>query len=928
MAPDARYRLRRAKSTPSVQKRRQAPMVAEPLDPEVAKRHALAAASCAMAHARERTSNDSRGSGDQQRGDEKPVNFSVPQRRRQSSIRCTDDDGPVSRVSAADISTPAVGLSSENDQSVDLTVREFQCLDFQDCSAPSSYRRLRKARSMFSTRLRGGTAAAKTSKETNSESQTIDVDDENEHNRPLRHSMSFFHGNDPSSGGLRRIKSQSAAAQLARSHLFENKEAETEHYRRPSLLSRRHPHEQKPFRKTFRTTRDMSPDDDASPAGTRWSSGTGLHMKARAFSITIKKRLRQVFGRSQFNEESPEPQLASPSNLDGSVMNRWDMQSNPGAILSERFPLLMILHRFSHVVSDENRPPTIRTMRSSDSISTSVSRVTSWTDSTAGNTVTTRHTADRNRLSIIQENGDIDYGCADYDDYPIGRTSTDPPKRTSTVQYKGRPIDSQRVYSALMKRIHQTAAKDGERIVSAGTVKGGPAVPERASSICSQYSNRTAPQTPSDVSMKTARTSFGVDLHLQSVQSRSSLRSDYPGENYNVPRGSSVRRSKISLREPESTFFPSTAFAKPETPSPYRLAMNSIRESEDHSEDESGSVIMSKTVRTGSASDSPSVYSRTPSGHILSQESLPFDSDAFERPQPGMATIFTSHGTSYNSPKIGSFTAETRAGPTAEWKSWMNSQINKIDDSGSCRLPRGPLSRDHYREEAQIDGEGQQTIAVDDLRVSVGREGRASPRAKEMNISRNISDRSPLMELQIPGRSNFSRPLSRQTNTPVTLLPRLPSDGSVRVAPGSFQTHGYPSSSLISSPDRFSLAKSNESIDNPESPTPRRTLRASREARWHRSPVTRSTIRPIVDKNDAKAVQFRSIRSIQDNSKLTKENMRNFGASYDTESAEMHQQLQGIHSTIDSKRMVDLFLSSRRGQREDSEDAGTGPVFL
>ncbi|KAL1967719.1 hypothetical protein VTN77DRAFT_2976 [Rasamsonia byssochlamydoides] len=917
MASDTGYRLRRAKSAPSVQKRRQAPLPPEPLDPEVAKRHAMAAASHAMAQARERSSHGSRGSGDQPGGDEKPAHFSIPQRRRPSGIRFTDDDRPVSQMSVASISTPApraVNHSSENDPSVDLpSIREFQGLE---CETPSSYRRLRKARSMFSTRHRGGTVAPKSPKEMNSVESQPDAYGGSEHNRTLRHSMSFFHGNDPSAHGLRRIKSQNAAVQLAHSQYLEDQETGMQQERRPSLLSRRNRYEQKPFRKTFRTTREMSPDDDdASPAGTRWSSGTGLQMKARAFSITIKKRLKRVFGRSQFTEEHPpEPRPhASPSNFGDYVANRWDMQSQrqdatglPPHSQADETPNG---YTFGQIVSDENRPPTLRTMRSSESIATSVSRVTSWTDSTAGNTVTTRHTADRTRLSIIQEYGDSDRRYSD--DYDNNSAAC--PKRTPTVQHVGRSIDSQRVYSALMKRINQAAAKDGEKVVSAGTVKERLPVPERASSICSQYSNCSIRHTASDLSMKTARTSFGTELQLQNAQSRSPLRPDYSGNKCSLSQSPSVRR-KASLREPESTFFPSTSYAKPKTPSPYRLAMNSIRESEDHSEDETGSVVVSKTVDPGSASDSPSVYSRTTSGHVASQENLGLDSDSFEPPQPGMATIFTSNGTPYNSPKKA---GSLRLKPSTEWKSWMNSQINKIDDFESLRLSKGPWSRDHYREETQIDGETQQASAADSLPISAsGDDRRASlQRAKEGNTSRNVSDRSPLMELKIPAQSNFSRPLSRQTTAPVVVPAR--SSPSNSLSRCSYQESGsHPSSRFASNPDRFSFAKSNESIENPESPTPRRSLRAAREARLHRSPVARSTIRAVVDK-DARAVQFRSIRS----GRFTNENTR-----HDMESAEMHKQLQGIHSTIDSKRMVDLFLSSRRVQRGESEDGGT--VFL
>jgi multidrug efflux pump subunit AcrB len=75
----AERQIRRAKSASSVPRHRQAPSMQ--LDPEIAKRHAMAAASRAMQRASERSSNESRGSWEYAGGAEKVSDVALPPRR-------------------------------------------------------------------------------------------------------------------------------------------------------------------------------------------------------------------------------------------------------------------------------------------------------------------------------------------------------------------------------------------------------------------------------------------------------------------------------------------------------------------------------------------------------------------------------------------------------------------------------------------------------------------------------------------------------------------------------------------------------------------------------------------------------------------------------------------------------------------------------
>jgi hypothetical protein len=124
-------------------------------------------------------------------------------------------------------------------------------------------------------------------------------------------------------------------------------------------------------------------------------------------------------------------------------------------------------------------------------------------------------------------------------------------------------------------------------------------------------------------------------------------------------------------------------------------------------------------------------------------------------------------------------------------------------------------------------------------------------------------------------------------------------------------------------------SKSNASIRYPESPTPKRGSTVKGEASsLHRHPMLDGGRQGFGAGNSmAKAVQFRSIRGDgrvrdENTSLRTPRTLHNFNET------EKHSQLQGIHSTISSKRMVEVFLDSRRLPRETSEHNVNDSVFL
>lgn len=485
---------------------------------------------------------------------------------------------------------------------------------------------------------------------------------------------------------------------------------------------------------------------------------------------------------------------------------------------------------------------------------------------------------------------------------------------------QGKQIDSQRVYSALMRHIGETASKDGERVLSSGTVRGYPVITERSSSVQSQREGRSIRQMASDVSMKTARTSLPVDSRPESPQSHSSY-SRYLETNKPVIPTKAVMHSRLpskksssSLRELESPFFPSSASMKPKTPSPYRVAMNSIRESED-SDNDAASVIVKQTANARRVSTSPSIYSRTPSGCAASREDLQHEVEGPMR--SGMATIFDSQ-VPYRSPqKNVSPATNLRSKNSAEWKKWMDSQINNIAVFDAPRLSSPLDARKHHRENAECGeeplrigvGTGSQNPAfIERLRPKSSFSG-----LQNLNESREFRLPTPITERKLSSQSNFSRPLSRQSVGSFKTADRALIDGNTI-------TRLYEDLSSVKLSNRQDTGdapaekptRSTRSIDISNSPNRRLAIKTAREARLNRSPGGLSTVRQVDDSKDVKDIQFRSIRGGSPYSAGNKEN----------------ETSPAMHKKEYSKSMIDNFIHTRRVQENTPERDADAPAFI
>ena len=774
-----------------------------------------------------------------------------------------DEEGP----STPHLST-ACYIENQDTHPVALgTINEFGGLDGRISSLPSSYRRLRKAKSMFSTRQR---ATPQLSHGISSEAYGCNNGASQEGNEgsvevpqmqgSLRHSMSFFRGGNQLPRSIRHAKSQDAAIQLARTQFMQS--------RQPSLSTLKPRREYKPFRKTFRTTSGSAmKEGGGTPYSEQSKNSAKIHGKARTLSSTIKKGLKRVLGLSKPPEEDvsshdlpvDQPQWddfqssnVSGANQDCTSASDYSNFDNPGPEYSPA----------------PARPPTMRSVQSSDSLATSRSRVTSWADSTAAPTITTRMPGDRNPLSIVEENKVSTPGS--HSRYGSPRPNT--------------LVDSQRLYSALMKHIGRNKADNSEEDIVLGRVKEHHPVPERTSSLHTCRSRQTIRQTPSNGS---------IDSPLSFATANGSMVSPMKQRS----RQSKHHSLQYPLRYPQAADYDRFD----DTSSLRKQPLDNLFAIGEDSDDDLGNATVD-SAQDMNKKDSPSVYSRaTSDGSPKNIKSVGKVSQEPEE-EPGMAMIYESQRTVYSSPKRSgnSSSVVTPSQPSADWQKWMKSQMERIETDS----PRG-----HYREKAQIEDNDDDVHAVNALALGLDN-GRDTERGSEASLGLDETGNS-VTDSKIPAQSNFSRPFSRSSS--VRAIP----------APQRDYTAGTDNNYMSRGPS-LSVRSGNRLQQPPESPTPKKD-KTDFQSRRPTGQFRRNPARVPVSR-EAKAVPFRSIRNAPwDNRHMTDENTREGCIEVSNP-----YRYQSSYSPMSSKQLVDSFLDSRRRRQMEAHMAenNNSEVFI
>ncbi|KAL5356502.1 hypothetical protein BJX96DRAFT_116110 [Aspergillus floccosus] len=818
--------LRRSMSTRPIRRGSRTPrssLCSEPFDVDDAKHQATVAASLAMRRSAERSSTDSRRSYDSLGG---PSSMAVPRRYHRSNY--TQDRGdytPARKPIAREV-------ESEDNDKISLAtlplISEFGGLDGRNASLPSSYRRLRRSRSMFAPRQRlshmfygnpyledGADQALGSSLSRGS----------------LRRSMSFLRGGTRSSHPIRHVRSHEAAIQLARSEFEKNNLGHNTRSRHSSLFSLRPRRDYKPFRKTFRSTSTSGVDPYDTPSSAERYRSTPSFGRARSFSSSIKRGIKRVLG---WNHSKPP---CDPAQLQSSPCQSFDHKNSS--------PHSTHFHHDTEISEEEaTQFCAVRGRSSFESLATSSSRVTSWADSTVANTITTRRPGEQSHLSIIHERATSSQNLsqpasADYLQRRL--TSTPSPSKHSP------PIDSQRLYTALMRKIGGSGARGSEEEIVFGRVKEHRAIPTRASSVYPRGSRQTIRPVPSD----------------ESILSQGSF---------------------------------TTAPANIGTPQASRVVFE-----QKMADNDTGSVIFATPEGLQVSPGTSSVYSRSVTGNSPASKEKTADTELpGPEDEPGVATIFEIKRTTYCSPKRASLSpANMPIRPSVDWQQWMNTQMQQFD--------KGVTVRDHYREEAQIHRE--------ETDLAHACHDSSTPRMEEPDRSTPAPvDNGALFRMAT--NNNFSRPFSRPSSVRTVIVPQkepekaaIPSSTSTSpnyAGPNAFSvSRTRPRSNAISlSPIH---PKPGHRFAPPESPSPKRSLAAVHP---------RLTVKLLYGNQiprlspDGRALSLRSARSYRDITKRTNENVRSEPRDY----KDLYTQSQQNNSPMSSKRMVEMFLNSRRPQ--------------
>ena len=737
---DASAHLRRTKSATSVKQRRHQPLIREPVDPKTARTHAVTAAHVAMGRANERASIEMRRSAELAKCDgnagmsanrptarSQPLHFSpASELRRQRSILQSKASSIVSS-SSNKTEHPHTDLSHYN-------LPPPSELVVTGCgSEPSSYRKLRKVKSVLTPRKRAMSMhnmsscspySARTLR--NMKSSLGDAEQGLKHG--LKRSMSFLRG---SSGNLSKAftraecqtKLHDEAIQLAQEQFFNDLEQQRLRQKPPFFLSTKARQQQKALRKTVRSSRTTNLGDGIQ------SENQDEYVfkpepKSRSISSSFRDKMKRIFSRSVSNKEKfPAQQLdASRSHfreyIDGSglesALDEYFVGDNDATARGSLY--IPSNHEHDSLEDLDRMSATLRSAHSMESLhsNTSRSRVTSWTNSTATitNSIAARGTPlERKRLSIIKEDGGPHQPSSSIGRHVGGIGAfRNPVSSQNTPNNLAPPVDSQRIYSALMKRIDQEQA-DAESLKHPTTpVKG-----EANTLPSSAQSYQTAPTIRAVSSEASIRTGAPNNDHRQSSIGSQSWNEDSsmtPQELAQHNESIERRRQQLADQEQQSSFFPFSNQSKPLTPSPFKLALTARKEDSGTSQSESGSVILRRTthlddqVQGKFVMSSDSIYSRTTDDHAnpqnFSHHTSPDDTDE-SPPMGGMATILpTKSARCARYPRPTSSLVQlhrARSTERGEWKGWMEHQMTTLDRRHSR------ASTSHHREHAQINGD-------------------------------------------------------------------------------------------------------------------------------------------------------------------------------------------------------------------------------
>jgi hypothetical protein len=1001
---DASSRLRRAKSSCSFRRTHRFQPTIASLDPEVAHQHAVAAALRAMELANERGSAEmSRQPTLGRNNSTTSNNTTATASTKPQVVRFVGSSGiqgsrPIRRNNVSSRTSTAEGFDPSESALTAIPQIEDDGLGNGSNSTPSSYRRLRKARSMFGPHKRASSVFAGSTPAKSEAShfrgvgrQSFD-DPESDGGLRLRRSLSFLRsGSEQLTRVFKRSHGNDAAIQMARDQFLHQLEQQRLRERPSFLFAPKLRRQQKAFRKTVRS----SSETRYGPAIT--STNHGLYeeakakrpgAKSRSLSASIRNRFKRVFGRSSESQTFPAQQLDAtrPHFHDyvptGSGVNLSydDIPAVDERSVSRGSCRPPSLRPAPSTESIRSRPGSLHTVPSRESLTNKTSRITSWTDSTPANTIGSRNGVERKRLSVIQEHGGPHQPSSSAGMIGTGYSVFRKPLRSqNSTNRLNTQVDPQRVYSALVKRIDEKSPPKANQDTRSEESIGGTAASRNSSH--SQKPGATIRAVPKELTVDFAaaeafsrRSSVRSQIQRKPIHSTTNVRLT-PQQLAQHNEGVLNLPKQQPLREVRSAFFPFTAEVQAQTPSPFKRSLAARKRSQIESEDAS-TVIITREVesyeptvaaprRESSATGSGSNYSRSSSGNTPKEkEKVSSPTPSTENVEPGTAVIITStpmqgrvRPTSVTRPPMHVSKSST------EWKAWVDSQMAALDRQNSLQN-RPPVvycpPPSHFRENAQIDGDDTQVGRSQYLPARPASRSSildahplfSRPSLPHRLSSETMNDRFPKIEIRSaqrkrgfqsrhrgvsPAPSHYGYNNENQRISAVPLY-RPPSNVRLRASQGSLRSErNYsdprPPSGARSyrAPERKTIVLS--SSDSMSSFASRCDVMRPQSSNTLRDNYGRST--PNVLRHTPSCRSGLNNQYFAENRRMTKQNITSIlpEKSYDgdDESPEGRISLSGSRN---SKRMVDLFLSSRRQTHKQRRggssvgDSGSEPAFV
>ena len=836
-----------------------------------------------------------------------------------------------------------------------------------NASAPSSYRKLRKAKSLFSPGKAPSAVFSDGVPYGKRHFRRQSFHSSDAYNEPLRvpdprlrKSYSFLRGvTDHVSNSSRQYATSDAAVQLARDQYL--RQLEQQRLKEQSsflgLGNRRKP--PKAFRRTVRTSSTNSATTSslvpAEPQKTK-----DISHKARSLSQTIKKKIKRVFKRYTDAEDTVPVQHVNAthphygdyiSTSDGKEQ-RYPPVPEPDAELLLRVGSRESVTIAAPVFVDKiARPGSIRSAYSDDDDEGNTkSRVTSWTDSTAANTINMPKTLERKRLSVIREDGgphQPSSSTSQYEGASDGYAGFRQPVRQSSAGRITGPIDTHRIFSALQKKIDENnreiALDDNESGTdsSSGHRKARPSklTPKRTTSLRKGVKPRDdsiphshgAKLSDSPIFSPSAMESFNNNFYqvenqsvnqnhqqLSFLDSQKSMTLQQIAEMDD--RG--ILLPKRPLHEVKSAFFPPSMHIERSSPSPYRRVMHASNETEAESQScvnlknpplsEGPVSAIAGRLRAGSVTRSDSVYSRSSGGDTpkgtRSSTSIAMSESSGEA---GTAIIITGHPdkTEQTAHPVVTQRGNSSVASSGNWRNFMAMQVASLENHGTRQEPKDHVypvkDSGHKRENAQLDS----------TEVTIGRLHSPADIIEQPLViiqgksnHEETSRRSPLKTID---PSTKGGNVKQNDNVPTSKTPwHLPRTSNVENERHPYNRVQGPSGGLWQEKSHSSLKMPADQKTSPITANPRYSPERAERLRRIKSSTGMSLEKPSSDMENQAHLAVPSSEEQHGSDRR------------ETNLVDVQTQVG------ENKKLVDSFLKGRRSVLRSSEESGADPAFL